>query len=216
MKILIVSATDIELQGIKSTIEQNQELSLKHQYQFLTTGIGVAASTFATTKALLINPVDFVIQVGIAGSFSSKIGIGEVVWVVKDGFSDMGAATDDGFLSLKMLNLAESDSKVEFRSENNTQIPLPETLARVSAVTSDTIHHQPMRINEIVNQFNPAVESMEGAAIMSVCNQLNVSNIQVRSISNFVAPREENQWNLELALSSLNNWFNDYFKMIEK
>ena len=203
MKILIISATDIELQGVKSTIEKYQDFSLKHQYQFLTTGIGVAASTFATSKALLINPVDFVIQVGIAGSFSSKIGIGEVVWVVQDGFSDMGAATDDGFLSLKMLNLAESDSKVEFLSE--IQIPLPKFLPKVTGVTSDTIHHQPMRINEIINQFNPAIESMEGAAIMGVCNQLNVSNIQVRSISNFVAPREENQWNLELALSSLNS-----------
>lgn len=214
MNILIVAATDFELEAIRKNFDIVSKTST-HQYRFLSTGIGVARSTFALAKELLLYPVDFVIQVGLAGSFTSKLNIGDTVWVVKDTFSDLGAQTDGGFLSLKDLALADADFEVSFRQELCPHIPLPKKLIKVSAITADTIHNQKLRIEEIKKQFNPQVESMEGAAIMNVCNKLNIANIQVRSISNMVAPREENRWNAKVALSSLNLWLFDYLASIE-
>lgn len=215
MDILIVAATEKELQLTKTRIEQLRIDKRSHQYFFLIAGIGIASSTFSTTKALLAHHYDFVIQLGVAGSYSSTINVGEVVWITQDCFSDLGADTLEGFLSLKELNLAEENPEVDFKPELCKNIPLPETLKKVKAVTSDTIHNHPDRISEISKTLHPDVESMEGASIMAVCNQLNVPNIQVRAISNRVASRDENLWNIEMALASLDQWFFKYVENIE-
>jgi len=47
------------------------------------------------------------------------------------------------------------------------------------------------------------VESMEGAAVFYVCRYLGVPCVQIRAISNRVAPRENAGWNIPLALENL-------------
>lgn len=215
MNILIVAATEKELQLTKKRIEQLKKGKRSHQYFFLIAGIGIASSTFTVTKTLLTHHYDFVIQLGVAGIYSSTIKVGDVVWIIQDCFSDLGADTQNGFLTLKELNLAEENSKVEFKPELCKNILLPDNLKKVKAVTSDTIHNHPDRISEILKTLLPEVESMEGASIMDVCNQLNVPNIQVRAISNRVAPRDENLWNIEMALASLDQWFFKYIENLE-
>lgn len=44
---------------------------------------------------------------------------------------------------------------------------------------------------------------MEGAAVFYVANQLNIPAIQIRSISNYVEPRDRANWKIQEALSSL-------------
>ncbi|MEI6347220.1 MAG: futalosine hydrolase [Bacteroidota bacterium] len=215
MNILIVSATDLEVVDIKKEFESVFPTPSEHQYCFSTLGIGIAASTFTLTKELLTTPVDFIIQIGIAGSFSQKLPIGTTVWVTNDQFSDLGAITDDGFKSLKSLNLQDSDFEVSFLPQLIKSIPLPNNLKKVRGITSDTIHNNSFRIEELQLSINPDIETMEGAAIMHVCNSLNIPNIQVRSISNFVAPRETNEWNLEIALDSLKTWLFEYINRLE-
>jgi len=215
MNILIVAATEKELQLTKTRIEQLRIGKRSHQYFFLIAGIGIASSTFTVTKTLLTHHYDFVIQLGVAGSYSSTINVGDVVWITQDCFSDLGAVTLEGFLSLKELNLAEENYDVDFKPELCKSIPLPDNLKKVKAVTSDTIHNHPDRISEISKTLQPDVESMEGASIMAVCNQLNVPNIQARAISNRVAPRDVNLWNIEMALTSLDQWFCKYVENLE-
>lgn len=215
MDILIVTATEKELQKAQTRIEQWDKGNLQHHYFFLVSGIGIARSTFSVTKALLAHRYDLVIQLGVAGSYTPAIPVGEVVWVTRDGFCDLGADTLGGFLSLEALNLATESPDVDFIPELWPNIPLPETLKKVKAITSDTIHNHPDRISSISKTHQPEVESMEGASIMAACNQLNVPNLQVRAISNRVAPREENLWNLELALTALDQWFVSYLENLE-
>jgi futalosine hydrolase len=215
MDILIVTATEKELQLAEKRIEQLNKGKFSHQYFFLVTGIGIARSTFSVTKTLLARHYDFVIQLGVAGSYTPSIPVGEVVWVTRDCFCDLGADTLNGFVSLEELNLATESPDVDFDPKLCNNIPLPDQLKKVKAVTSDTIHNHPERISEISKRLHPEVESMEGASIMAVCNQLNVPNIQVRAISNRVAPRDENRWNLEKALTALDQWFVPYLETLE-
>ncbi len=200
---------------MRTGIEQLKQEKLFHQYSFLVSGIGIAHSAFSVTKELLINHYDFLIQLGIAGSYSSKIAVGDMVWITQDCFADLGADTQNGFLTLKELNLAKESPKVKFNPDLCKNIPLPNNLKKVKAVTSDIIHNSPDRIAEITEIFQPDVESMEGASIMYACNQLKVPNIQVRAISNRVAPRDENLWNIEMALAQLDHWFYRYFENLE-
>jgi futalosine hydrolase len=47
---------------------------------------------------------------------------------------------------------------------------------------------------------------MEGAALHYVCLQLAVPFAQVRSISNYVTPRDKSLWKMKDAIINLNNW----------
>ena len=45
---------------------------------------------------------------------------------------------------------------------------------------------------------------MEGATVFKVCEEMEVSCIQIRSISNKVEKRNKEKWSLDLAISNLN------------
>lgn len=215
MKILFVAATEPEFKGIKAWVKQYENL-LQHEYTFLKTGIGIAKATFASTQTMLQHKFDFVIQVGIAGSFHKSLNIGDVVWIKQDMFSDLGADTQDGFLTLFQLGLENTRMELSFSKIDFLDTSILNDLSGVTGITSDTIHNREARIEEIISKYQPDVETMEGAAIMYVCEQLNIPNIHIRSISNLVAPREKNEWNIESALTSLTNWEIEFIKHLEK
>jgi len=48
------------------------------------------------------------------------------------------------------------------------------------------------------------VESMEGAAFFYACLMAEVPFLEIRSISNFVEPRNRDAWDLPLAIGNLN------------
>ena len=68
MKILIVAATDFELEKDKFSA-----------HEILITGVGILETSLELTKKLVLNRYDLVINAGIAGSFDNKIKIGDVV-----------------------------------------------------------------------------------------------------------------------------------------
>jgi len=45
---------------------------------------------------------------------------------------------------------------------------------------------------------------MEGAAFFYVCQLQKIPHIQIRSISNYVEPRNRANWNISLAIKNLN------------
>ena len=56
------------------------------------------------------------------------------------------------------------------------------------------------------------VESMEGAAVLFVCNWLGIPCYQIRAISNYVEPRDSFKWNIPLALENLKETVLDFLK----
>jgi futalosine hydrolase len=55
---------------------------------------------------------------------------------------------------------------------------------------------------------------MEGAAFMFVCKMENQEYLQIRSISNFVEPRNLNNWNIPLAINNVNKFLADFLETI--
>ena len=77
-------------------------------------------------------------------------------------------------------------------------------MRKVKGVTVNTVHGIENSIHKMVERLYPDIESMEGAAVFKVCEEMRVSCIQIRSISNKVEKRNKESWNLPLAISNLN------------
>jgi futalosine hydrolase len=209
MKILIVLATTFELDplfkqlGVSVNSEKNffevkyNQISI----DFIITGVGMVATTYHTTRALLKTKYDLALNIGICGSFNSNLEIGSVVNVYTDCISELGAEDGEMFLTLKELQL---QGKTEFENTffvHNTAIEL---LPKVNGITVNTVHGNETSIEKTFHKFHPIVESMEGAAFMMVCSEEGLPHAQIRAVSNRVELRNKNNWNIPLAIKNLN------------
>ena len=85
-----------------------------------------------------------------------------------------------------------------FKTKAQTQ------LQSVKGITVNTVHGNSETISEITQRENPEIESMEGASVFKVCEQMNIPCLQIRSISNKIEKRNKKNWNLDLAILNLN------------
>ena len=212
MKILIVAATWMEVKLLTDELNYKGEKShLLKQYWFadkeidvLITGIGTTFATFHLSQTLWRKVYDMVINIGIAGSFTRNLELGEVVNVISEEFADLGIEDKEEFLTLFESGFVEND---EFpfkdgllKAANNNGFS---QLKKVRGITSNKNHGRSSSIDEIQYKFLAQVESMEGAAILFVCNWLGISCYQIRAIANYVEPRDPSKWNIPLALENL-------------
>ena len=77
MKILLVSATDLEIEKERFS-----------DFEILITGIGMLNTSINLTQRLSSGKYDLLINIGVAGSFNSELNIGDVVEVVEDKFTN--------------------------------------------------------------------------------------------------------------------------------
>lgn len=212
MKILIVAATPMEVKMIANELEiVNEKSHLLKEYQFdqipvdiLITGIGTTFTTFHLTNALNENTYNLVINVGIAGSLTQELEIGQVVSVASDEFADLGIEEKDEFLTLFETGyIGVNDYPFENGSLKASQKMLWPGVRKVRAITSNRSFGRENSIAEIREKYSAHIESMEGAAVFYVCNWLGVSCCQLRAVSHFVEPRDSSKWNIPLALENL-------------
>jgi len=182
MNVLIVAATKPEIIS-----ERISDLPI------LITGMGMVNTAINLTRELNENNYDLVINMGISGSFSDEIKIGDVVEVIEDCFSEIGFENGESFSEFSDL-----DTKTRFIVDGRT------SLRKVKGITVNTVHGIENSINNIVERLHPDIESMEGAAVFKVCEEMKIPCIQIRSISNKVEKRNKENWNLDLAISNLN------------
>lgn len=200
MKILIVSATHAEIAKSIHFLE-------KFHIPYLVTGVGMIATTFALTNYLANNPCDYIINIGIAGSFAPSIPIGTVVEVNKDIFSELGAEDKDKFINIDTLGFGKSTF------ENIKHEILSTSLPYYTGITVNTVHGDDSSIRKIKNRLpDISIETMEGAAVFYVAHQHQIPAIQVRAISNYVEARNKSNWNIPLAVENLNIWLQEYLE----
>ena len=204
MKILIVSATTEEILPFLKWLEEHS--SEDHQIDTLVTGVGLVATTFHLTYVLTHNEFDLVIQAGIAGSFRKNIPIGQTVFVVSETFADLGSEDKNGaFLTAFEMGFIKLD-EYPF-TEGKILNPDAEKagfLQQVHAISSNTSHGNQASIDLIIKELDPDIESMEGAAFFYTCRMMNMPFLEIRSISNYIEPRNKANWNIPLAIDKLN------------
>ncbi len=197
MRILVVSATEFEVEDLRSEVGDR-----KSEVEFLIAGVGMVATAFALGRHLAKHQYDLVINLGIAGSFARNIALGEVVDVIEDQLSELGAEDNEAFLSIETLGFGESIFKTDTRLSSYTN----QQLKQVTAITVNTVHGHEPSIEKLTGRIQPQLESMEGAAFFYACKQVGVPCLQIRAVSNYVEKRNRDAWQIGLAIKNLNKF----------
>ena len=215
MQILIVSATSFEVENLikdlhftrtdENFYSKNIE---KNSIDILIGGIGIAFTVYSLSKALSKNKYDLILNLGIAGSLTDKLKIGDVVQVVSEEFADLGIRSKDSFSTLFDSGFIKAN---EFPFVNGRlKTPNLKTgiieLKQVNGITVNTVNGIKKEIENVKKKFNADIESMEGAAVFYVCLMERIPFTEIRSISNYVEERNKDNWDIPLAINNLNDY----------
>lgn len=199
MKALVVAATKAELASVYGHFNlPNEDFAKSPHFDVLITGVGMVATAFTLGNLPVPNKYNLIVNLGIAGCFDKTVPLGKVFSVTKDSFADFGAEDNGGFLSIDEMGFGKNT----FFSKSSLNLDLPEAVG----ITVNTISGNAKTIADRQGRWLAEVESMEGAAVFYVAAKQKIDTIQVRSISNYVAPRDKGSWNINLAIENLNQW----------
>jgi futalosine hydrolase len=183
---------------LKSYIYRGLEIDI------LVSGIGTTFTTFHLTNTLHSTKYSLVMNIGIAGSFTHDLKIGQVVNVASEEFADLGIEDQEEFLTLFDSGFLSAN---EFPFKNGIlKNPLAENFLNIFAVrgiTSNKSSGRMQGINKLSAKYNAHIESMEGAAVFYVCKWMGVPFLEIRAISNYIEPRDPSKWDIPLALENL-------------
>jgi futalosine hydrolase len=220
MKILLVAATVAEIlpalahYGITVSRAHKQRFTTsRHTVHICITGGGLMQATFSLARVLLEDKYDFALQAGIGGTFDLQDVLGNVVAVRRERLGDAGAEDQEQFIDLFDLGFADKHERPfhdGWLVNPMTGIPflLPNEIR--DGITVSTVSGHAPTIEKRRAQFNPGVESMEGAALHYTCLQLNIPFLQIRALSNYITPRNRDSWQIGKAIASLNNTLIDW------
>ena len=199
---LLCASTEFE---IKQTIDFIREQSIRN-VDILITGVGMMATTYSLTRAILNNRPDFILQAGVAGCLDKTLPLTKIVLVENEHIGDLGVKENGAFKTLFDLKLLEKNSFPwsDRKLPNNIDTLKTTGLSIVDAVTVNEISTNPERITYYQNELKVSIESMEGAALHFVALQEKIPFLQMRSLSNFVGERDKSKWVMDIAIANLN------------
>lgn len=185
------------------------------QVDIIITQPGVFPMTFHLTRHLssLKKLPELAILAGVAGAFNRSLKIGDICYVDTEQFADIGAENSDGqFLLMDQLNLwpkewAGSIPAVKWSLHGQN----PHVTRWVSSITVNICSGDQHTIHKRKTQFQADIENMEGAAFYQICSQYSLPALQIRAISNYVEPRNKENWNIPLAIQNLSKHLIKHF-----
>ncbi|MDF1672137.1 MAG: futalosine hydrolase [Vicingaceae bacterium] len=215
MNILLVSATYIEIEPLLLMFSFEKEVNQKlkrytyknHNIDVLIPGVGMTCTAYWLGKTLASKLYDTALNVGLAGSFTDIINVGDVVNITSDQISELGAEDGESFLSLIDMDLIMDEDFILNNGEMENTIcienPTIDSLKKVKAISVNTTHGDDESIKKVKDLFNPQVESMEGASFFYACLLEGITCAQIRSVSNKVEKRKKDNWDIPLAVKNL-------------
>ncbi|MBI5856499.1 MAG: futalosine hydrolase [Sphingobacteriales bacterium] len=202
--ILVVAATAIEIAPFLAEFRNGQ--FAKTDIDVLITGIGLTATTYSLTKHLRIKKPGLIIQAGVGGCFDKTIALGKVLAIKMETIADQSVIELNKLKTLFDLKLVPQNQFPFKRGwlVNNCSILKKVKLKKVNAISVNEITTSAEKVKFYRKYFNPAVESMEGAALHYVCLKEKIPFIQLRSVSNYIAERNKKNWNMKDSIENLN------------
>jgi futalosine hydrolase len=204
-RLLLISATTMEIEPTLDFLERYRVMKplAYHLNDLLVevciTGVGMVNTAFELGK-VDGDHFDMSVNAGVAGSFS-HFKIGEVVSVVHDCFSELGAEDDQNFLSIDDLGFGKQRLELQRLIRSDAT----DDLQKAISITVNTVHGNEESIRRTTQLYKPDIESMEGAAFIHAANAYNWQAIQLRAISNKVERRDRDRWDVPLAIKNLNS-----------
>ena len=202
---LLVAATSAEIIDICGNIIPYQVTKINENWEVLVTGVGMVSTVFHLTNAMHRNRYSQLVNVGLAGAINRELYLGQVVNVMSDEFAFFGAEDNGAFLSVFDLHL-QNQNEPPF--QNKKLIPAQsefkfDNLQKVKGLTVQTITGSEASLELLQKTYTADSESMEGAAVFYVANQFKIPALQIRAISNYVEPRNRDNWKIKEALDAL-------------
>jgi len=213
MHLTIVAATLFEIEPTRQFLVDNFQskdqlnfIKGENSVQILVTGVGTTATAFALGQYLAHVKTNLLINAGIAGSFSREHKIGDVLLIEKDRFGDLGVEEADGkFVDVFELEMpAPNTPPYQDGWLINPAASDQNFLPSATAITVQKVHGTTASITKIQNKYPVDLESMEGAAVHYASLMTGTPFFQIRSISNYVEPRNKENWDIGKAIDSLN------------
>ncbi|NOT51504.1 MAG: futalosine hydrolase [Chitinophagaceae bacterium] len=204
--ILVVAATAKEIEPFLEIVRQNSGLIAGHTIDVLISGIGLTSATYHLSRQVILKRSQLIIQAGVAGCFDKKMALGSVVAVKQD------TIADESVIELKKLKTI-FDLKLVPQNKfpysggwliNKNNVLSKIKLKKVKGISVNQITSSKQVIAFYKNDFDPVVESMEGAALHYVASSEKIPFIQLRSISNYIGERNKKNWDMKNAIINLN------------
>ncbi|MDM5318102.1 futalosine hydrolase [Fictibacillus sp. b24] len=171
-------------------------------------GVGPISAGIQTTKALLTNDYDLVINMGIAGGFRGKAEVGSLVIADEIVSADLGAESPDGFITLDELGFGAS-TRIKADSEMVmlllTSLKLSGAAVQLGNVlTLSTVTGTSDTTAELLRREpNAVAEAMEGYGVALAAQEFGKPVLEIRSISNPIGPRDRSAWRMKEAFDTL-------------
>ncbi len=225
-KLLIVSPTTAEMAPLLDFLRDsgfhNDEGDLfalgNFEIYVLHCGIGLTAMSVRLTPLLYALQPDLCICMGIAGSFDRSVPLGEVFNVESEQFGDLGVEEVDGsFGDLFDMDWVDPDD-FPFQGGRliNPGMRDAAFLPRARSLSVNKVHGFGPSIEAIRSKYDVKIENMEGAAFFYACLMANVPFLEIRSVSNYVEPRNRNAWRVDLAIDRLNEAIIDMVRVFSR
>ena len=194
----IIAAMDEEMQEIEY-IMTAKEIKKIHELNFIEGKInntdvvlvkaGVGKVNAARTTQILIDnyDVDYIINVGTAGSANDELDIGDIVIgskLIQHDFDATAFGRPKGYIS-NVGQYMESNSLLIEKMQNTiSKIEDSEFKIKIGTIATGDIFCTELKMKEkIRSKFNADAIEMEGAAIAQVCKLDNIPFLVIRSIS---------------------------------
>lgn len=209
---LIVAATAAEIQPFTAYLSEKATRLDEMHYVFgdknitiLITGVGLTQTAYHLGAVLARQSFEWAINAGIAGAIKRSLALGEVVEVSSEIFGDTGAETATGsFIDIHEMGLIPPDMPPFLRGELLNPNAGATGLPQVKGLSVNKVHGYLPSITEMMIHYDADIETMEGAAFFYACLSASQPFMQIRSLSNYVEPRDRSKWNIPFAVQALN------------
>jgi len=174
----------------------------------LTVGVGVASAAartarWLTERNLRGHAYDAVISAGIGGVFAGRGALGDIVVGRRTIAADLGADSPDGYLTLSDLGFGTDAVDADPDLFERVASALPAAV-KGSVLSVHTVTGTAARAAELSERHPDAVaEAMEGWGVATAAEDQRVPFVEIRTVSNFVGPRDRSAWRIDLAMGAL-------------
>lgn len=189
MQHLVIAATEMELAAVRSRLQSADSVD------FFVTGVGMVATACALSGVLAQKRYDVVVSVGIAGTFTPRLALGQVALVERERIEGYGAENAAGDVTL----FPSGELICPFANDFAALHHYP----KAAGLTVNLLTENSSRVADRKRRYSADVETMEGAAVFFVCLRRQLKFLQLRGVSNVVGVRDKAQWKTAVALENL-------------
>ncbi len=190
-QVLIVVATPLEAKRLPELPNSRVVVS----------GIGAVNAALTTYAALLEQPADLVLSVGIAGAYPNS-GLALTDCIVSSQMVYAGLGVQNGSrVDALTFPIAPDIFQILPAWQGAQALSSAAGLPCGTIATLETVTTDMARAEAIEKQFEARAEAMEGAGVAQAGLRLAVPALELRSISNMVTDRQN--WQLQAALERL-------------